>query len=95
MKVLVMQISLRVSWVHSLKEKRMIVLSVTQRLRNKFGVSVGEMFEQDNHKIIGIGLSAVCGSDKIGDSLKEKIITFIDENCDGDIIDIYEEVIDI
>lgn len=95
MKVLVMQISIRVSWVQSLKEKRMIVLSITQRLRRKFGVSIGEMFEQDNHKLIGLGLSAVCGNNKIGDSLKEKVITFIEENCEGDIIDIYEELIEV
>ncbi|MGG7178729.1 DUF503 domain-containing protein [Clostridium paraputrificum] len=89
-----MEISIRVSFVHSLKEKRMIVRSITQRLKNKFNLSVGETSEQDNHKIIGIGITGVCGSDAIADSTKEKIIDFIENNCDGEIIDIFDEVLD-
>lgn len=94
MKVLVMEIEIRVSWVHSLKEKRMIVNSITQRLKNKFNISIGEMSNQDNHKIIGIGLSMVCGKDSIADATKEKILNFIEGNCDGEIIDIFEEIIE-
>lgn len=94
MKILVMEVSIRVSWVNSLKEKRMIVRSITQRLKNKFNISIGEVSLQDNHKLIGIGLSSVCGTDAIADSTKEKIVNFIDDNCDGEIIDIFEEVVD-
>lgn len=43
MKILVMEVSIRVSWVNSLKEKRMIVRSITQRLKNKFNISIGEV----------------------------------------------------
>ena len=38
MKILLMKLELRAEWVHSLKEKRMIVLSLTKRLSNKFNV---------------------------------------------------------
>lgn len=94
MKVLVMEIKIRVSWVQSLKEKRMIVNSITQRLKNKFNISVGEMSHQDNHKIIGIALSKVCGTNAIVDTAKEKVINFIEENCDGEIIEIFDETIE-
>ena len=94
MKVLVMEIKIRVSWVQSLKEKRMVVNSITQRLKNKFNISVGEMSHQDNHKIIGIALSKVCGTNAIVDITKEKVISFIEENCDGEIIEIFDETIE-
>ena len=64
MRVLNLKITLRASWVHSLKEKRMVVKSIVQRLKNKFNVSVGEVDEQDIHQIIVIGISAVCGDQK-------------------------------
>ncbi|NLL30241.1 MAG: DUF503 domain-containing protein, partial [Clostridiales bacterium] len=35
MRILVMRITLRASWVHSLKEKRMVIKSIMQRLKNK------------------------------------------------------------
>lgn len=95
MKVLVMEISIRVSWVQSLKEKRMIVLSINQKLRNKFGISIGEIFYQDDHKLIGLGLASVSSSNKILDALKEKIIDFIEANCEGEITHIYDEIIHI
>ena len=77
MKVLVMTIKLRASWVHSLKEKRMIILSICKRLRNKFNVSVSEVGWQDKHQIIVIGISAVCHSKRIIDAMKEKVLDFI------------------
>lgn len=64
MRVLNLKITLRASWVHSLKEKRMVVKSLVQRLKNKFNISVGEVDKQDIHQSIVIGISAVCGSSK-------------------------------
>lgn len=95
MKVLVLVITLRASWVHSLKEKRMILLSISKRLRNKYNVSVGEIGEQDNHKIIQIGISQVASSKNVLYGSKEELITFIEGNCEAEIIDIEEEIIEI
>lgn len=88
MRVLNLKITLRVSWVHSLKEKRMVVKSIVQRLKNKFNVSVGEVHEQDIHQIIVIGISAVCGDQKQVDSTLENLIDFVEENTDAEIINI-------
>ena len=93
MKVLILAIKLRASWVHSLKEKRMIILSISKRLRNKYNISVGEVGEQDTHKIIKIGISQVASSKEVLYSSKEEIINFIEDNCDAEIIDIEEEII--
>ncbi|MBY0755294.1 DUF503 domain-containing protein [Clostridium sardiniense] len=91
MDILLMKITIRNSWVGSLKEKRMIVRSVTQRLKNKFNISVGEVDRQDEHKFMVIGIAAVCGNVKIAHSTKEKILDFLEENIEGKIIDIEEE----
>ncbi|MDD7793585.1 DUF503 domain-containing protein [Clostridium sp. 'White wine YQ'] len=91
MRVLLLRITLRASWVHSLKEKRMIVKSVTQRLKNKFNISVAEIDEQDVHQTIVIGIAGVCGSSSQMDSTMENIISFIEENTDAEIINIERE----
>lgn len=88
MRVLNLKITLRASWVHSLKEKRMVVKSIVQRLKNKFNVSLGEVHEQDIHQIIVIGISAVCGDQKQVDSTLENLIDFVEENTDAEIINI-------
>lgn len=88
MRVLNLKVTLRASWVHSLKEKRMVVKSIVQRLKNKFNVSVGEVGDQDIHQIIVIGISAVCGDQKQIDSTLENLIDFIEENTDAEIINI-------
>ncbi|EGT3612285.1 DUF503 domain-containing protein [Clostridium perfringens] len=88
MRILNLKITLRASWVHSLKEKRMVVKSIVQRLKNKFNVSVGEVDEQDIHQIIVIGISAVCGDQKQVDSTLENLIDFVEENTDAEIINI-------
>ena len=42
---------------HSLKEKRKVVRSLTERLRTRFNVSVGEVAEQDRWQVAVIGLA--------------------------------------
>jgi len=91
MKILLMRVTLRASWVHSLKEKRMVIKSLMQRLRNKFNISVGEVGEQDIHQIIVIGIAGVCGSSAQVDSTIESIISFIEENTDAEIVRIENE----
>ena len=46
MKIAVMTFRLHTPWVHSLKEKRMIVKSLIAKQQNKFHVSVAEVDEQ-------------------------------------------------
>ena len=91
MKVLLLKVTLRASWVHSLKEKRMVVKSIMQKLKNKFNISVGEVDDQDIHKSIVIGISGVCGTSAQVDSTMENIIRFIEENTDAEIINIENE----
>jgi len=78
---------LRAPWVHSLKEKRMIVKSILAKLENRFHVSAAEIDEQDTHQIIVIGVAAIVPHNAQADSLMESISRFVEENCEAEIID--------
>ena len=91
MNILILEVTLRASWVHSLKEKRMIVKSIIQKLKNKFNISVAEIESQDIHNTIIIGIAGICANSAQLDSIMEHIITFIECNTDAEIIDIQKE----
>ena len=92
MKIAVMIFRLRAPWVHSLKEKRMIVKSLIAKLQNKFHVSAAEVDEQDIHQIIVVGVAAIVSHNAMADSLMEEISLFVEENAEAEIIDEEREI---
>ena len=70
MNIAAMTFRLRASWVHSLKEKRMIVKSLTTQLQNKFHVSAAEIDEQDTHQIIVIDAAVIVPHNAMSEGLK-------------------------
>ena len=87
MRVATIIFRLRAPWVHSLKEKRMIVKSLDAKLRNRYNVSAAEIDEQDTHQIIVIGVAAIVPHNAFADSLMEDISLFVEENTEAEIID--------
>ena len=87
-----MTFRLHAPWVHSLKEKRMIVKSLVTRLQNKFHVSAAEIDEQDIHQIIVIGVAAIVSYNAMADSLMDEISQFVEENCEAEILDEQREI---
>lgn len=92
MKISVMTFRLRGSWIHSLKEKRMVVKSLIAKLQNKFHVSAAEIDEQDTHQIIVIGVAAIVPHNAFADSLMEEISLFVEENAEAELIDEQREI---
>jgi uncharacterized protein YlxP (DUF503 family) len=92
MRIAAMTFRLHAPWVHSLKEKRMIVKSLVARLQNKFHVSAAEIDEQDIHQIIVIGVAAIVPYNAMADSLMDEISQFIEENCEAEILDEQREI---
>ena len=83
MIIAAMTFRLHAPWVHSLKEKRMVVKSLITQLQNKFHVSAAEVDEQDIHQIIVIGVAAVVPHHALADSLMEEISQFVETATDA------------
>ena len=93
MRIATIIFRLRAPWVHSLKEKRMIVKSLIAKLRNRFNVSASEIDEQDTHQIIVIGVAAIVPHNAFADSMMEDISQFVEENTEAEIIDEEREIL--
>ena len=87
-----MTFRLHAPWVHSLKEKRMVVKSLITQLQNKFHVSAAEVDEQDIHQIIVIGVAAVVPHHALADSLMEEISQFVETATDAQILEETREI---
>ena len=92
MKIAAMTFRLRAPWVHSLKEKRMIVKSLISKLQNRFHVSAAEIDEQDVHQIIVIGVAVIVPHNAMADSLMDEISLFVEENTEAEILDESREI---
>lgn len=92
MSIAVITFRLRAPWVHSLKEKRMIVKSLVAKLQNKFHVSAAEIDEQDVHQIIVIGIAAIVPHNAMADSIMDEISEFVELNSEAEILDETREI---
>ena len=85
-------IKLYAPWVHSLKEKRMIVKSIIAKTQNKFNVSIADVDEQDRHQTIILGV--VCVANKVDqtDSIIDHVVKFIENNTRTEILEIHRDI---
>lgn len=95
MLIATVKIKIHLPWVHSLKEKRMVVKSLIAKLGNKFNVSVAEIDEQDVHQIAVIGVAGLAGDAAMADSVIDHVLNFAEESTEGEIIGVEREVISV
>ncbi|MDF2589155.1 MAG: hypothetical protein K0S41_2996 [Anaerocolumna sp.] len=88
----VIKIKIHTNWVHSLKEKRMVVKSLCAKVSNKFNVSIAEVEEQDIHQVTVLSIATVTSDASHADSIMDQVIDFIDGNTEGEIIQIEREI---
>lgn len=84
-------VKLHLPWVHSLKEKRMVVKSLCAKVRNQYNVSISEVEEHDIHQIAVLGFAAVTTDNAMADSIIDNVINFIESNTEGEIVQIERE----
>lgn len=92
MIVAAMEVTLRVPWVHSLKEKRMVVKSLLGKTRNKFHVAAAEVAQQDVHQTIVVGFACVTDEARHGDSMLDHILNFIESNTEAEVVSVVREL---
>jgi uncharacterized protein len=86
MRVATLEIKFYAPWVHSLKEKRMVVKSLTSKIRNKFNVSVCEVDEQDTLQTAVIGIAAIAANSSQADSIIDTILAYIETATEAEIV---------
>lgn len=87
------KIKIHANWVHSLKEKRMVVKSLCNKVQNKFNVSIAEVEDQDLHQSIVLGFALVAGNHAQADSIMDHVINFIENNTEGEIIEVERDIL--
>ncbi len=81
----VLRLELFIQASQSLKEKRFIVKSVKDRIRNKFNVSIAEVDHLDKWQLAGLGIALVTNERRLIDSSFEEIRKSIEFRGDVEI----------
>lgn len=75
----VIKVSLQIPMAQSLKDKRRIIKSLTEKCKNKYNVAVAEVDKKDLWKNSDLGLVTVAGDKMYLDKVINKVIKFIEE----------------
>ena len=92
LKVAVMELRLYAPWVHSLKEKRMVVKSLLGKIRSRYAVSAAETAEQDIHQTIVIGVAAIVAHAAQADGLMDDILALVENSTEAEIVSVEREL---
>ncbi|WP_438318632.1 DUF503 domain-containing protein [Candidatus Caldatribacterium sp. SIUC1] len=80
MRVGVCRVELFINGSSSLKDRRRVVDSVKQRLRNRFNVSVAELSEDSQWQRGSLGISCVARDAQSVESLLHQVLEFIEND---------------
>ncbi len=87
------KLKLYMPWVHSLKEKRMVVKSICAKVKNRYNVSIAEVEEQDIHQTAVLEFAAVAGDRAQADSILDHVINYIENNTDGELVQVERDIL--
>jgi len=77
----------------SLKEKRFILKSIKDRIRNQFNVSVAEIEFHDKWQRCGLGIACISNNRRHLDSILSKISMFFERESRVEILDESTEIL--
>jgi uncharacterized protein YlxP (DUF503 family) len=96
MYVAVCQMTLHIGMSASLKDKRQVVRSVLQRVRNRFEVAAAEVGTQESWQVATLGLSCVSGSAKHAQEVIERAARYVEESRpDVEVTDVQIDVLPV
>jgi len=91
-----LQLTLHVPLSASLKDKRQVVQSVLQRVRNKFEVAAAEVGTLESWQVATIGVSCVGNSARHVATVLEHARRYIEETRpDAEVIDAQSDIINL
>ncbi|MCA9734104.1 MAG: DUF503 domain-containing protein [Deferribacteres bacterium] len=86
MLVAICQVELSLFESNSLKDKRSIVLSLKERIRQRFNVSIAEIAELNNLKVAQFGLAIVSNEKRYLEKIYANILNLIEDDGRVEII---------
>ena len=87
MHVLALEVELRLPLAESLKDKRRVVLSLTEATRRRFEVSAAEVAAVDDHRRAVLGFAAVGASPDHLSSVIDRVEDFVWSNQSAEVVD--------
>jgi uncharacterized protein YlxP (DUF503 family) len=88
MYVIAARIKIRFVISFSLKDKRMRLRSLKDKFSKRFKIPLTEVGFQDNKNFSQVGFSFVSGSHSHGESIEGKMMDYIRDNCEDEIVDV-------
>ncbi len=86
---------LHLAGCHGLKEKRMIVASLKARIRREFEASTAEVGDQDLLQRSQLAVAVVGPSREPLDALLQRVLSFVENNLDGELLEYRNEFIHV
>ncbi|MDR1702524.1 MAG: DUF503 domain-containing protein [Sporomusaceae bacterium] len=86
MTTLTLRLVLTAPFCHSLKDKRMIIRSISDKTRRKYNVSIAEVEAQDTHQTIILGIALVSGNATHAKTVLDDVVRFIENNTEAELI---------
>lgn len=77
----------------SLKEKRMVIRSLKDKVRNRFPVAIAEVGDENIWNSAIIGIASVSNTNREASSAISKIISFIEQNPELEIAACHTEIV--
>lgn len=94
MHVGICRLSFHLPEVSSLKEKRQVARSLSDRIRNRFNVAVAEVDDLDRRQRLTIGLSCVSNDRGHADAMLSQVIDFVEQSrFDVELMEIQSEIV--
>ena len=82
MTIGVARITLYLEGSFSLKDKRHVVKSITQRVRNQFNAGIAEVADLDDMRVATLGIVCVSNSAPHADEMLGTIIAFVERRVE-------------
>lgn len=93
MNIAVAKVTLRLAASRSLKDKRSVLSSVSTRARDKFGVTIAEVEEQDSWRTAVLAVACASASARQAQRTLDAAIRFIEEDRpDAEIVGCEKEI---
>ncbi|MBM7622621.1 DUF503 domain-containing protein [Sporohalobacter salinus] len=80
-------VEIRIPMSNTLKYKRGIIKSMSERLKNQFNIAVAEVDKNDNLKLATIGIVTISNDNKYIDQLLSKVVKFIEKEREIQLVD--------